>query len=207
MIKKFVLLPSIGYIIVAFVCGLAGHAIIPERSGMNSGEVTLLVILMLLLFPIYINRAILYEQKKHNPFDGSKQLDENMIKVLSTGLPILIFSIVGIFILSIFLGAKLNLPVENITWYSLIGRYGIAIAPSYLFGLWNAYGWKKDNRVYLFRYRSFFPALANGPPRSKNFGTSKSDELKGVFPLISVPSAINSGSAKPNIIPTTDHTL
>ncbi len=159
MIKK-IILPALGYLLVAFVCGLAGYALIPERVGLTSGEFVLLVLLMALFLPVYINRAALYEQKIRGATASDSQYDDTLLRGMSFSLPIITFSFAVVFLALLLFGTKLELPPESSNATHIIIRLCLAILPSYVFGLWNAYGWQKDNRVYSFMYRSFYPALA-----------------------------------------------
>ena len=160
MIKK-IISPAIGYLIVAFVCGLAGHFSNPDRMSFYSGEFVLLILLLGLLLPVYVNRAILYEQKKQDSErDGSYLAETHIIWKMGMGFPAFLFLLATGLSILILTGTNLNLPEgENIVSKMMLKMLA-ALFPAYTFGLWNNYGWQRDERVYFFRYRSFFPALA-----------------------------------------------
>jgi 4-hydroxybenzoate polyprenyltransferase len=160
MINKIVS-PAFGYLIVAFVCGLAGYSSNPDRVAINPGELVLLVLLLGFLLPVYINRAILYEQKKHNTErDGDYLPETHVIWGMSIGLPAFIFLLASILCLLVLVGTELNLSGGETDVPKILLKIFIALLPAYAFGFWNNHGWQKDERVYFFRYRSFFPALA-----------------------------------------------
>nr|VFK65074.1 MAG: 4-hydroxybenzoate polyprenyltransferase [Candidatus Kentron sp. UNK]VFK71368.1 MAG: 4-hydroxybenzoate polyprenyltransferase [Candidatus Kentron sp. UNK] len=155
MINKIVS-PAIGYLIVALVCGLAGYFSNPDRIDIYVGELVLLALLLSFLFPVYLNRAILYEQKKQG-IEGDRG---RFIAEMGRGFPVFVFILALVLCLIIIFGTELNLPEGEVYLTIMLSKIFIALLPAYTFGLWNNYGWKKDKRVYFFRYRSFFPALA-----------------------------------------------
>lgn len=160
MINKIVF-PAIGYLVVAITCGFAGYFSNPERAEAKSGDIVLLILLFGFLFPVYINRAILYEQKKHATESIGEYLPETQaIWGMRIGLPALIFVLASIPFLIILFGTDLKSQLDDVDHLDVLIKISAALSPAYLFGIWNSYGWQKDRRVYAFRYRSFFPALA-----------------------------------------------
>lgn len=160
MIKK-IIYPALGYLAVALACGLAGYYSNPDRVTTFSGELVLLLIFLSLLLPVYINRAILYEQKKKiSEADGSYLPETILIWGMGIGFPLFVL-VFALLLSTVLLGVtRLSLPDGIIVSWIVVLKILASLIPAYVFGLWNNFGWQKDERVYHFRYRSFFPALA-----------------------------------------------
>lgn len=156
IVKLFI--SALGYLIVASFCGLAGYYSNPEK---NTGELILLFLFIAFLLPVYLNRAVLYERKKHHSEGNGYYLPETkVVWSMSIDLPALMFVFACILSAIVLFGTRLDLPgyETNILMYYL--KLFIAIIPGYVIGFWNNIGWQRDKRVYYFRYRSLFPAIA-----------------------------------------------
>ena len=153
-----VLLSAFGYFLVAILCSLAGYALAHKTTiPVTFSEWVPLIILWALLAPAYVGRAVLYEctKTKFITRDDRKAIKWQKTMSWQYGLAAFLFGIAVAGPLLTRLGR------DN---PALVAQIVCTIAPMYILGLYLGVRWPSDLKLFDFRYRNFFPALATCLP-------------------------------------------
>lgn len=142
-----------GYFAVAIACAWAGYALGHHHILVAVNDLPVLVLAIAALFPAYVNRGILYELKHSQRFSEDDQ-NRLWLKKLSIQLPLLIAIVVlgGAVVVS----RSTSTPIFWRTCLHIL----ITVAPIYVMGIRLTSRWLRDENVFAFRFRSFFPAFA-----------------------------------------------
>ena len=150
-----VLRSALGYFLVVLVCTHAGYSVAHHQATPTSAEWKILAPFWLALLPAYVSRSALYEQKHLHVFAEFATNLQWLRWTYSLQLPgLLIF----LYVASALAGVYSTDSADSTM--CLFGRIAICIAPMYIMGMWLVAKWPSDNKLFTFRFRTFFPAFA-----------------------------------------------
>jgi 4-hydroxybenzoate polyprenyltransferase len=149
------LLSAFGYFIVAIACTLAGYATGHQHLLPLRVEWPTFVLFFAVMFPAYANRAILYELKLRD--FGDHILELAWLKSFSIHVPVLLFAEGGGIASLLFLYVT---PPSDRSFIKTLTRIIVTAIPMYSIGARLTAKWPRDNALFGFLHRSFFPAFA-----------------------------------------------
>ncbi len=153
-----VLVSAFGYFLVAVLCSLAGYALGHKTSVPRVlPEWLPLIILWALLAPAYVGRAALYECTKTKFITRDDRTAIKWQKKISWQYGLAAFLVALLLTGSPLVGLGRDNPV-------LLAQIACTTAPMYVLGIYLGIRWPRDPRLFDFRYRNFFPALATCLP-------------------------------------------
>jgi hypothetical protein len=147
------LISAMGYFTVAIACTWAGYALRRHSILITRVDLPLLAVAVAALLPAYVNRGILYELK-HARFNEEDH-NRRWLKKFSIQLSMLVG--IGIALGAIDVYSRWTYAY-NPTRAAL--QIIITMAPIYAINFRLNRRWLRDDSLYVFRFRSFFPAFA-----------------------------------------------
>ena len=146
---------AFGYFSVAVACTWAGYATGHQRLVPQYSEWPAYILFLTVLFPPYVNRGILYELKLTE--FGNQQFELAWLRSFSIHVPIVLFlQGVGLgTLLFVYTRSEAGIPLVR-----LAVRIAVTAAPMYVIGARLSARWPKDDSLFGFVHRSFFPAFA-----------------------------------------------
>ena len=146
---------ALGYFTVAAASSWAGYAVRHQDVYPRYDEIPAFVLFLAVLFPVYVNRAILYELR-HIQLFGERDYNRIWLRILSVQLPAVLLAFGGI------PAALLILYTRHLTSETPLctfERVLIGALPLYVMGISLVRRWPDDSQIFNFRFRSFFPAF------------------------------------------------
>jgi hypothetical protein len=149
------LFSALGYFSVVVACTLAGYAVAHRSFLPSKDEWPVFVFFLAVLFPVYMNRAILYELRLGDFGDHAVKLA--WLRAFGIQVPLVLLAV------GASLGALLLFyagPPAGSTFVRVVTRVVVTVAPMYFISGRLTLRWPEDVSLFTFIHRSFFPAFA-----------------------------------------------